>query len=157
MTRPVVLPGVFQLPLERVNLLGPLAATGVVLVVGDVGHGAHQLLSLQHGGDVGGGLVELLSVVLQDLGVSLQRVVDGGRPRVSRPGSVAGHLVIDGGEAVQQGLQVSLQALHVRLRTSQQRLLVRLGLGVPGVVGAELAEAHQLHVNVVLEGPSLLP
>ena len=84
MTGPALLPGVFQLPLERVDLLGPLAAAGVVLVVGDVGHGAHQLLSLQHGGDVGGGLVELLPVVLEDLRVPLQGVVDGCRLAASR-------------------------------------------------------------------------
>ena len=55
----------FQLPLKTVDLLVPLAAPGFVPVVRNVGlDRAEEFLSLQHAGDVVGGLAELLLVIL---------------------------------------------------------------------------------------------
>ena len=83
--------------------------------------------------------------------------MDGSRPGVSRSSRVARHLVIYSGELGQERLQVSLQVFYAGLGSSEQRLLVRVGVAGPGVVGAEFAEAHQLHVDLILQGPSLFP
>ena len=132
-----------QLPLQTVHLL--VAALLLAAVVRDVrGDGAQQLLALHHARDVGRGLAELLSVVLrpklgyfhalvesncadlQDLCVSLQRVVDG-RPAAARPGPgrQPRHLLVDVAELTQQRLHLGLDGLHrVLAPAAQQRGLV---------------------------------